>query len=91
MASMAVQMTASPRPRHVVLRVILDYPTHPTDVPQFLLDAGLAMTPYVNICDGTADPPAGDGCGRSPDYASPILLAAMEAFIMELGAPLPTA
>lgn len=67
--------TAS-RGKHVVLRLILDYPNRPlpNDVPQFLIDGGLTMNAYTDF-----------GGGLSPDYSSPALLAALDAVIAELG------
>ena len=70
-----IAATAS-RDKHSVIRLMLDYPNRPlpNDVPQFLIDEGLTMTPYEDF-----------GGGLSPDYSSPQLIAALEAVIAELG------
>jgi len=60
--------------RHAILRFMLDYPNDDSFVPSFLLNQGLAMTPYDD-----------HGGGVSPDYASPVLLDALEFFIRKLG------
>ena len=62
------------RNKHVIFRVVLDYPTKPTGVPQWLLDAGVQMRPYTDY-----------GGGLSPDYDDPRLLSALERFIAALG------
>jgi hypothetical protein len=45
-----------------VLRVWLDYPTRPVGLPQWLVDAGVKLTPYDQ-----------HGGGKSPDYSNPKL------------------
>ncbi|MBS1726393.1 MAG: DUF4832 domain-containing protein [Armatimonadetes bacterium] len=59
----------------VVFRVSMDYPTEKTGVPQWLIDAGLKMTPYTDY-----------GGGKSPDYSDPRLQKALLKFIKALGA-----
>ena len=66
------------RGMHSVLRFFLDYPGAADPlyaVPQFLIDGGLAFHNYTEF-----------GGGRSPDYTSNALLAALEGFIAALGA-----
>lgn len=62
------------RGNQAIFRVFLDYPDESTSVPQYLIDAGLAMTPYTD-----------HGGGLSPDYDNPQLVAAMEGLIAALG------
>lgn len=66
---------AASRGHQVVFRVFLDYPDEATSIPQFLLDAGLATTPYAQ-----------HGGGLSPDYEDEDLVVAMESLIAALGA-----
>ena len=58
--------------KHVILRVYLHYPGQPLRVPQFLLDHPI---PLVTLIDGET----------SPQYDDPILLAALQQFIVALG------
>lgn len=66
---------AQSRGHQVVFRVFLDYPDEATSIPQFLLDGGLATTPYTQ-----------HGGGLSPDYEDEDLVVAMESLIAALGA-----
>lgn len=57
-----------------VFRVYLDYPGRPLGVPQWLLDAGVKVTPYDEY-----------GSGWSPDYENPLLLEKVKQLIARLG------
>ncbi|NQV14816.1 DUF4832 domain-containing protein [bacterium] len=57
-----------------VFRVYLDYPRRPLQVPQYILDQGVTVTPYEN-----------HGGGNSPDYNNPILADALEDLILAMG------
>lgn len=60
--------------KDVVLRVVLDYPHEPVDVPQWLIDKGVRMNRYDEF-----------GGGLSPDYENPDLRKAMLDFIRAFG------
>ena len=62
------------RNKQVIFRVWADYPTKPTGVPQWLVDAGVQMRPYSDF-----------GGGLSPDYDNPRLVSAMGRLIAALG------
>lgn len=62
------------RGHQTVLRVMVDYPSKPTGVPKFLLDAGLKMRKYSDY-----------GGGRSPDWSDERLIRTFETFIAEFG------
>lgn len=62
------------RGHQTVLRVMVDYPSKPTGVPKFLLDAGLKMRKYSDY-----------GGGRSPDWSDERLVRTFETFIAEFG------
>ena len=62
------------RRHQAVLRVMVDYPSKPTGVPKFLLDAGLKMQKYSDY-----------GGGRSPDWSDERLVRTFETFIAEFG------
>ncbi len=68
------------RGHQAVLRVYLDYPTHPSGIPQFLLDQGLEVYPYTFFGNSLRSTDS-----VSPDYDDPRLVAALEAFIAEFG------
>lgn len=61
--------------KHIIFRVVMDYPGSPTGVPQWLVDQGVKMTPYSD-----------HGGGLSPDYRDPKLQKALLKFIAALGA-----
>jgi hypothetical protein len=65
------------RGHQTVFRVYLDYPTLPTGIPQYLLDAGLATYSYTDY-DNTLS--------VSPDYENPLLDQALTNYIAALGA-----
>jgi hypothetical protein len=65
------------RGHQTVLRVYLDYPTLPTGIPQYLLDAGLVTYSYTDY-DNTIS--------VCPDYQNPLLGQALTNFIAALGA-----
>jgi len=65
------------RGHQTVFRVYLDYPTLPTGIPQFLLDAGLATYSYADY---------GNTRSVCPDYQNPLLRQALTNFIAALGA-----
>jgi hypothetical protein len=60
--------------KQVVLRVVLDYPNEPVDVPQWLIDKGVKMTHYDEF-----------GGGYSPDYDDPRLLGPLLTFVRAFG------
>src|SRR5208282_4391487 len=63
---------------HTVFRVYLDYPTLPTGIPQYLLDAGLTTYSYTNYDN--------DDISLCPNYEDPNLRQALTNFIAALGA-----
>ena len=66
------------RGHQTVFRIYLDYPTQPTGIPQYLLDAGLATHSYSDY--------GNNGLSVSPDYENPLLRQALTNFIAALGA-----
>ena len=66
------------RGHQTLFRVYLDYPTLPTGIPQYLLDAGLATQSYNDY--------GNNGVSVSPDYENPLLDQALTNFISALGA-----
>lgn len=66
------------RGHQTIFRVYLDYPTLPTGIPQYLLDAGLITYTY--------DDYGNDGISVCPDYENPLLDQALTNFIAALGA-----
>jgi hypothetical protein len=66
------------RGHQTVFRVYLDYPTLPTGIPQYLLDAGLVTHSYNDY--------GNNGISVSPDYENPLLAQALTNFIAALGA-----
>jgi hypothetical protein len=66
------------RGHQTIFRVYLDYPTLPTGIPQYLLDAGLITYTY--------DDYGNDGISVCPDYGNPLLDQALTNFIAALGA-----
>jgi len=60
--------------KHIFFRVIMDYPSQPQAIPQWLVDQGVTMTPYSDY-----------GGGKSPDYTNPKLQAAVLKLIQALG------
>jgi hypothetical protein len=66
------------RGNQTVFRVYLDYPTLPSGIPQYLLDAGLVTRSYTDY--------ANNGISVSPDYENPLLDQALTNFIAALGA-----
>ena len=67
------------RRRHqAVFRVYLDYPSKPTGIPQYLLDAGLTTRTYTDY--GNA------GISVSPNYENLLLRQALTNFIAAFGA-----
>lgn len=71
------------RGKHVIFRVVLDYPGKPTGVPQWLADRGVALVPYR---DAGGEKRGDESAGRSPDYADPRLIEGLERLIAALGA-----
>ena len=71
----ALDLSAS-RHRHAVLTFNVLYPGQESNVPQYLIDAGLTMH-YYNTTLGE---------GHSPDFGDPIILKAFRQFIEALGA-----
>src|ERR1035441_10324657 len=65
------------RGHQTVFRIYLDYPTLPTGIPQYLLDAGLATNSYTDY--------GNNGISVSPDYENPLLVQALTNFIAALG------
>jgi hypothetical protein len=66
------------RGHQTVFRVYLDYPTLPTGIPQYLLDAGLATYSYTDY--------GNNGVSVCPDYSNALLQQALTNFIGALGA-----
>ena len=66
------------RGHQTVFRVYLDYPTLPTGIPQYLLDAGLITYSYNDY--------GNNGISVCPDYENPLLDQALTNFIAALGA-----
>src|SRR5208282_2358328 len=66
------------RGHQTIFRVYLDYPTLPTGIPQYLLDAGLITYTYDDYDN--------DGISVCPDYGNPLLDQALTNFIAALGA-----
>jgi hypothetical protein len=66
--------TPSAKGKYIVLRVYIDYPTLPLGLPEWLQKKGVTTTKYAQF-----------GGGESPDYANPILIAAMERLLYALG------
>jgi hypothetical protein len=65
------------RGHQAIFRIYIDYPTHSTGIPQFLLDAGLSTRVY--------DDYGNKGRSLSPDYENPLLRQALTNFIKALG------
>lgn len=66
------------RGHQAVFRIYLDYPSKPTGIPQYLLDAGLVTRAYNDH--------GNNGRSVSPDYENPLLRQALQNFIAALGA-----
>ena len=66
------------RGHQTVFRIYLDYPTLPSGIPQYLLDAGLVTHSYLDY--------GNNGISVSPDYGNPLLDEALTNFIAALGA-----
>jgi len=66
------------RGHQTVFRFYLDYPTLPTGIPQYLLDAGLVTHSYTDY--------GNNGISVSPDYENPFLDQALTNFISAFGA-----
>ncbi len=66
------------RGHQAVFRIYLDYPTLPTGIPQYLLDAGLVTHSYTDY--------GNNNISVSPDYENPLLRQALTNFIAALGA-----
>jgi hypothetical protein len=66
------------RGHHAVFRIYLDYPSKPTGLPQYLLDAGLVTHAYTDHSN--------NGISMSPDYQNALLRQALRDFIAALGA-----
>ncbi len=60
--------------KHVVFRIVIDYPGRPPGLPGWLAKQGVKSTRYE-----------AHGGGLSPDYDDPRMIAAMERFIAALG------
>jgi hypothetical protein len=73
---------AAARGCQVIPRFYLEWPSHKTGVPQFLLDQGLTLRTWTNT-SAQANPPA---INQTPDYEDPRLRAALTNFIHALGA-----
>jgi hypothetical protein len=65
------------RGHQTVFRIYLDYPTLPTGIPQYLLDAGLATYTYSDYNNSKS---------LCPDYQNPLLGQALTNFIAAFGA-----
>lgn len=60
--------------KHVIFRVIVDYPKKSSGLPDWLRSKGVKETAYKDY-----------GGGMSPDYNDPIMIASMERLIAALG------
>ncbi|MEZ0324395.1 MAG: DUF4832 domain-containing protein [Fimbriimonas sp.] len=60
--------------KHIVFRVVVDYPGRPSGVPKWLTDKGIKLNPYSDY-----------GGGVSPDYNDPKTVAALEKLVVALG------
>lgn len=69
------------RGHQAVMRVYLDYPSKPSGIPQFLLDAGLEVRPYSFFGNSLQSTDS-----VSPNYDDPQLVAALEQFTAAFGA-----
>jgi hypothetical protein len=68
--------TSVSRYRHSVLTFNLHYPTKESNIPQYLLDAGIKVHNVTSALEVN---------GVSPDYGDPIVLNALRQFIKALG------
>ena len=66
--------SAAAKGKHVIFRVYIDYPTKPLGLPDWLIKAGVKVTPYSDY-----------GGGQSPDYDDPRMIEGMEKLISALG------
>ena len=65
------------RGHQTVFRIYLDYPTLPTGIPQYVLDAGLTTYSYTDYDNSSS---------VCPDYQNSLLRQALISFIAALGA-----
>lgn len=72
----ALELSAS-RNRHAVLTFNVIYPGQPSNIPQYLVDAGLTMHFFNSTTIGQ---------GLTPDFGDPIILKAFRQFIEALAA-----
>lgn len=70
--------------KHIVLRVYIDYPGIAPGLPEWLKAKGVKTTPYTAKELEGYEP--GKAKGESPDYESPVFVAALEKLIAALGA-----
>ena len=73
----ALLASSADRKHQTVFRVYTDYPTLPTGIPQYLLNAGLATHAYEDY--------GNDDVSLCPDYENPLLDQALTNFISALG------
>ncbi|MBC8139016.1 MAG: DUF4832 domain-containing protein [Fibrella sp.] len=69
--------------KHVIFRVYIDYPGLLPGLPDWLKTKGVKTTPYVAKELEGYQP--GAAKGESPDYESPVFVAALEKLIAALG------
>jgi hypothetical protein len=69
-----VWSTPLARGKHVVFRVVADYPGRPSAVPRWLIAKGVKVNPYDDY-----------GGGLSPDYDDSKMVSALERLIAALG------
>lgn len=74
--------SAASQGRQFIPRFYLDFPGQPSGIPQFLIEAGLTVYTWTNF-NNAPFPPA---VCRTPDYANPLLRAALTNFVRALGA-----
>ena len=67
--------SARQRGHQMVLRIYLEFPGRPTGVPQFLIDAGLAIEKYSHD----------NAVHWTPDYDDPRLIKTIEDFVFAFG------
>jgi hypothetical protein len=64
------------RGNQAVFRFYVDYPNHPTALPQYLLDAGVKTFPYTD---------SNNTLSVSPDYSDPRVIHAFTSFVAAFG------
>lgn len=71
------------REKHVIFRVVIDYPGRPIGLPQWLIARGVAVKPYQ---DAGGEKRGAESAGQSPNYGDPRLIEGLERLIAAMGA-----